>query len=140
MNLESYFGLSEILFKTLYHFLFVCFCFFLVEDRFYLFIYFFIGWRLITSQYCSGFCHTLTWISHGYTRIPHPNPPSHLPLHPIPKQNKTKQKTKKPHCISIRYILSIYIGVKLLSHRHAKEENLGIHFEKLLISAQVEHS
>ena len=21
-------------------------------------------WRLITLQYCSGFCHTLTWISH----------------------------------------------------------------------------
>ena len=32
----------------------------------YLFIYF-ISWRLITLQYCSGFCHTLTWISHGYT-------------------------------------------------------------------------
>ena len=47
----------------------------------YLFIYFFISWRLITSQYCSGFCHTLTWISHGYTCIPHPDPPSHLPLH-----------------------------------------------------------
>ena len=32
---------------------------------FYLFIYFpfiFISWRLITLQYCSGFCHTLTWI------------------------------------------------------------------------------
>ena len=25
------------------------------------FIYF--NWRLITLQYCSGFCHTLTWIS-----------------------------------------------------------------------------
>ena len=23
----------------------------------------FISWRLITLQYCSGFCHTLTWIS-----------------------------------------------------------------------------
>ena len=33
--------------------------------------------------YCSGFCHTLKWISHGFTCIPHPNP-SHLPLHPIP--------------------------------------------------------
>ena len=30
-----------------------------------LFIYF--NWRLITLQYCSGFCHTLTWISHGCT-------------------------------------------------------------------------
>ena len=51
---------------------------------FYLFIYFFISWRLIHLQYCSGFCHTLTWISHGYACIPHPDPPSHLPLHPIP--------------------------------------------------------
>ena len=44
----------------------------------------FIHWRLITLQYCSGFCHTLTWISHGFTCIPHPDPPSHLRLHPIP--------------------------------------------------------
>ena len=43
----------------------------------------FISWRLITLQYCSGFCHTLTWISHGFTCIPHPDPPSHLPLYPI---------------------------------------------------------
>ena len=44
--------------------------------------FFLISWRLITLQYCSGFCHTLTWISHGFTCIPHPDPPSHLPLHP----------------------------------------------------------
>ena len=53
----------------------------------YLFIYFsfiFISWRLMTLRYCSGFCHTTTWISHGFTCIPHPDPPSHLPLHPIP--------------------------------------------------------
>ena len=49
---------------------------------FYLLI--FISWRLITLQYFSGSCHTLTWISHGYTCIPHPDHPSHLPLHPIP--------------------------------------------------------
>ena len=35
----------------------------------------FISWRLITLQYCSGFCHTLTWISHGFTCVPHPDPP-----------------------------------------------------------------
>ena len=52
-----------------------------------LFTYFsfiFISWRLITLQYCSGFCHTLTLLSHGFTCIPHPDPPSHLPLYPIP--------------------------------------------------------
>ena len=42
---------------------------------FYLFIIFF---------YCSGFCHTLKWNSHGFTCVPHPDPPSHLPLHLIP--------------------------------------------------------
>ena len=43
----------------------------------------FISWRLITLQYCSGFCHALTWVSHGFTCVHHPNPPSHLPPYPI---------------------------------------------------------
>ena len=45
---------------------------------------FLISCRLITLQYCSGFCNTLTWISHGFTCVPHPDPPSHLPPHPLP--------------------------------------------------------
>ena len=32
-----------------------------------------------------GFCQTLTWISHGCRCVPHPEPPSHLPPHPIPQ-------------------------------------------------------
>ena len=44
----------------------------------------FISWKLITLHYWSGFCHTLTWISHGFPCVPHPYPPSSLPLHPIP--------------------------------------------------------
>ena len=48
------------------------------------FSFLFISWRLITLQYCSGFCPTLTWISHGFTCIPHPDPPSHLPLYRLP--------------------------------------------------------
>ena len=36
-------------------------------------IYF--NWRLITWQYCSGFCYTLTWISHECKCVPHPEPP-----------------------------------------------------------------
>ena len=58
--------------------------FYLFFNFFSFFHLFFISWRLITLQYCSGFCHTLTWTSHGFTCIPHPDPPSHLPLHPIP--------------------------------------------------------
>ena len=33
---------------------------------------------------CGGFCHTLKWNSHGFTCVSHPDPPSHLPLHPLP--------------------------------------------------------
>ena len=43
------------------------------------FIYF--NWRLITLQYCGGFCHTLTWISHRYTYVPPPIP--NLPPQPL---------------------------------------------------------
>ena len=50
-------------------------------SKWWFFPFIFISWRLITLQYCSGFCHTLTWISHGFTCIPHLYPPSHLPFH-----------------------------------------------------------
>ena len=33
---------------------------------------------------CSEFCHTLKWNSRGFTCVPHPNPPSDLPLHSLP--------------------------------------------------------
>ena len=58
--------------------------FMIKQPRFFSFSFIFISWRLITSQRFSGFCHTLTWISHGVTCIPHPYSPSHLPLYPIP--------------------------------------------------------
>ena len=65
---------------------FFFFFFFLVKRVIYLFIFsfIFISWRLITLQYCSAFCHTLTWISHGFTCVPHPDPPSRFPLYWIP--------------------------------------------------------
>ena len=53
----------------------ICVCVFI--------IYF--NWRLITLEYCGGFCHTLKWISHGCTCVPHPEPPFYLPPHPIPQ-------------------------------------------------------
>ena len=42
------------------------------------------NWRLITLQYCGGFCHTLTWISHRCTCVLHPKPRFHPPPHPSP--------------------------------------------------------
>ena len=46
--------------------------------QFYLFIYL----LYFTTLY--WFCHTLTCIHHGCTRVPHPEPPSHFPPHTIP--------------------------------------------------------
>ena len=43
------------------------------------------NWWLITLQYCGGFCHTFTWISHGCTGVPPRVPLSHLPPHPVPQ-------------------------------------------------------
>ena len=57
-------------------------------------IYF--SWRLITLRYCSGFCHTLIWISHGCTCVPHPEPRSHLPPHP----SGSSQCTSPEHPVS----------------------------------------
>ena len=50
-----------------------------------LYLFFNFNWRLITLQYCGGFCHAFTWISHGCTYVPHPDPPSHFPPHAIPQ-------------------------------------------------------
>ena len=52
-----------------------------------LFVKIYFNWRLIALQYCGGFSHTLTWISHGCTCVPHPEPPSHLPPHAIPQRH-----------------------------------------------------
>ena len=33
-------------------------------------MFFFFNWRLISLQYCVGFCHISTWISHRYMYVP----------------------------------------------------------------------
>ena len=59
-------------------FYFIFIYFFLQSEKFYFifilfYLFIFISWRLIILQYCSGFCHTLTWISHGFPCVPHPS-------------------------------------------------------------------
>ena len=49
-----------------------CFFFFFFFNFFYFFLI------------CSEFCHTLKWNVLKFTCLPHPDPPSHLPLHPLP--------------------------------------------------------
>ena len=54
-------------------------CLFRFSAHIFFLIYF--NWKLITLQYCSGFCHTLTWIRHGCTCVLHPEPPpTSLPI------------------------------------------------------------
>ena len=54
-----------------------------IKEAFKIFLMYYFNWRLISLQYCSGFCHLLAWISHGFTCVSHPELPSHLPPHPI---------------------------------------------------------
>ena len=76
-KVTSYFYWSDQTSNLFYFIFLLLFLFYFLK-----FIYF--NWRLITLQYCGGFCHTLTWISHGFTCVPDPEPPSHLPPHHIP--------------------------------------------------------
>ena len=50
-------------------------------------------------NYYSGFCQTLTWISHRCTCVPHPEPPSHLPPHPVPRVIPVHQPWAPVSCI-----------------------------------------
>ena len=45
------------------------------------FILFLFYWRLISLQYCGGFCHTFTWISHGCTCVREDQDGEHLHTH-----------------------------------------------------------
>ena len=83
------------------------------------FSFIFISWRLITLQYCSGFCHTLTWVSHGFTCVPHPDCPSHLPPRPIHFFNMmcVCGGMYTNACVFIQYQKIICITVKSLDSR-----------------------
>ena len=82
--------------------------------------------------YCSGFCHTLKWNSHGFTCVPHPYPPSHLPLPWL-----IKLMVKKKACVSQKFSMSrgqkrspkgadlSIFGEWCLSHENAGEGGWG---------------
>ena len=75
---------------------------------YYLFIYFYFNRRLITSQYCGGFCRTFIWISRGCTCVPHPEPPptfhpiSSLWIIPVPSPKHPVSCIK--HRLAIRFL------------------------------------
>ena len=69
---------------------------------------FIFNWRIIALQYRVGFCHTSAWISHRYT-CPLPlEPPSHLPLYPIPPGCYRAQFESPESCSKFPFILPIF--------------------------------
>ena len=53
-------------------------------DLWFLCLFFFNFILFLNFTVLYWFCHTSTWIHHGCTRVPNPEPPSHLPSHTIP--------------------------------------------------------
>ena len=73
---------------------------------FFLFLFFF-NWRLITLQYCHGFCHSFTWNSHGGVMCS-PSWTPHPPLSPS-HPSGSSQCTSPEHPVScIQPGLAIY--------------------------------
>ena len=80
---NSFFFAAKNFFFIFYFFLiFLIFIFFNIYNVLFLFfsyfIYFFFYFTILY-----WFCHTSTWISHGCTHVPNPEPTSHLPPHII---------------------------------------------------------
>ena len=94
-------------------FLFIYLLWFL---KYFLFIYFLIflliyfNCSLITLKYCCGFCHTLTWISHGCTCVPHPESPSHHLPHPIPLGCPSALALSPVSCIEFGLVIYFIYG------------------------------
>ena len=63
-----------------------------------IFFFFNFNWRLISLQYCGGFCHTFTWISHGYTCVPHPIPQGHPSAPALSTLSHSLQNFFNQHC------------------------------------------
>ena len=75
----------------------------------YAFTYF--NWRIITLQYCDGFCHTSTWISHGCTRVPPTLSP--LPSSSPPHPSRLSQSTSfgcPASCIKLALVIYFTYG------------------------------
>ena len=55
------------------------------SEVYFIFKLIYFNWNLIILKYCSIFCHTLIWISHRCTCVPHSKTACYLPPHPIPQ-------------------------------------------------------
>ena len=91
------------------YFLIFCICKWKMKHFFSFFFcsFFFFNWRLITLQYCHGFCHSFTWNSHGGVMCS-PSWTPHPPLSPS-HPSGSSQCTSPEHPVScIQPGLAIY--------------------------------
>ena len=93
-----------------------CFC--ILGHAFLFFSFIFISWRLITLQYCSGFCHTLTWISGAC--IPKQMAVSLWRLGFPASIDVTLDHCMLLHCLWGLCILIIFCKISLLKSRNLK--------------------
>ena len=90
------------------------------------FIYF--NWRLTTLQYCSGFCHTLAWINHGCTCVPHPESPSCLLPHPIPQGHPSALALSTlPHALNLDWRSISHMIIYMFQCNSLKSSNPHLH-------------
>ena len=74
------------------------------------------NWRTIALQYCDGFCHISTWISHRYVYVLYVCPlrlerPSHLPPHPTPLDcHRAPDLSSLSHTANFHWLSSLTYG------------------------------
>ena len=98
-------------------------------------IFFFFNWGIIALQYCVGFCHTSTWLSHRYPYV-HTFPPSWTPLtspfsyHPsqLLQEHWVELSllcyTANSHLLSISHMENVYASLvaQTVKNMHAMQE------------------
>ena len=72
----------------------------------------------------------MTWISHGVTCIPHPDPPSHLPLHPTPRGLPSAPGPST--CLKFNIICYIPLQKKFIAYMY-----IWVYFKTLFFSTDL---
>ena len=79
----------------------------LQADSFFKISFIYFNWRIISWQCCGGFCHTLTWITHGCACVPPSWTPLPLPF-PTPSLCAVPEHRLWVPCSWIKLALVIY--------------------------------
>ena len=82
-----------------------------VSNLFVFILKFVFNWRIIALQYCAGFSHVSTRISHWYTYVP-----SHLPLHPTSRGcQRAPALSSLHHTANFHWLSNFMYGIVYVS-------------------------